>query len=404
MKKSPVFLILLFALNSYSQKEANIWYFGENAGLDFNTNPPSAITDGKINTLEGCSSFSDSNGDLLFYSDGITVWDKNHDILKYTDGSLADDLKGDPSSTQSGMIIPKPGSSSIYYLFTVDDGPEYNNFGIVEDGKGLNVYTIDLSNTIGEITAGPIDLSDGKFNKWTEKVAAVKGAACNTYWVVSAVDNLFYSFLVDETGINTTPVISSVDNNSERRGYLKLSPDGTKLAIANQVNNFRNNATVYNFDNATGTVSANGIKVISGTFNGQAYGVEFSTDSKKLYISTVSGYRDTLDNSPVNYQLFQFDLTVTDIPGSKALIHEQIGGSVDYPEGGFRGALQLGPDGRIYATIPFSYNNGFAPFLDVIENPTASAKDVIFTKNAIDLKGKFATQGLPPLLLLYYYQ
>ena len=57
MKKSPVFLILLFALNSYSQKEANIWYFGENAGLDFNTNPPSAITDGKINTLEGCSSF-----------------------------------------------------------------------------------------------------------------------------------------------------------------------------------------------------------------------------------------------------------------------------------------------------------------------------------------------------------
>ena len=114
MKKSPVFLILLFALNSYSQKEANIWYFGENAGLDFNTNPPSAITDGKINTLEGCSSFSDANGDLLFYSDGITVWDKNHDILKYTDGSLADDLKGDPSSTQSGMIIPKPGSSSIY--------------------------------------------------------------------------------------------------------------------------------------------------------------------------------------------------------------------------------------------------------------------------------------------------
>ena len=87
-----------------------------------------------------------------------------------------------------------------------------------------------------------------------------------------------------------------------------------------------------------------------------------------------------------------------DIPGSKALIHEQIGGSVDYPEGGFRGALQLGPDGRIYATIPFAYNNGFAPFLDVIENPTASAKDVIFTKNAIDLKGKFATQGLPPFI------
>ena len=241
-----------------------------------------------------------------------------------------------------------------------------------------------MSDGIGKITAGPLALSDGKFNDWTEKVAAVKGADCNTYWVVSVVDNQFYSFLIDDTGINTTAVISSVDNDSERRGYLKLSPDGTKLAIANQRSDFRNNATVYNFDNATGTVSANGTKVISDTSNGQAYGVEFSADSKKLYISTVSGYRNTLDNSTVNYQLFQFDLMAADIPGSKALIHEQIGGSVDYPEGGFRGALQLGPDGRIYATIPFAYNNGFAPFLDVIENPTASAKDVIFTKNAID--------------------
>jgi DNA-binding beta-propeller fold protein YncE len=114
--------------------------------------------------------------------------------------------------------------------------------------------------------------------------------------------------------------------DSERRGYLKLSPDGTKLAIANQRFDFRNNATVYNFDNATGTVSANGTKVITDTSNGQAYGVEFSADSKKLYISTVSGYRNSLDNSPVNYQLFQFDLTAADIPGSKALIHEQIGG------------------------------------------------------------------------------
>ena len=391
--------MLLFALKSFSQKEANIWYFGENAGLDFNTNPPIGITDGKINTFEGCSSFSDANGDLLFYSDGITVWDKNHDIMKYTDGSLANNLKGDPSSTQSGMIIPKPGSSSIYYLFTVDDGPEYNNFGvIVEDGKGLNAYTLDLSDGIGKITEGPLALSDGKFNDWTEKVAAIKGADCNTYWVVSVVDNQFYSFLIDDSGINTTAVISSVDNDSKRRGYLKLSPDGTKLAIANQRSDFRNNATVYNFDNATGTVSANGTKVITDTFNGQAYGVEFSTDSKKLYISTVSGYRNSLDDSAVNYQLFQFDLTAADIPGSKALIHEQIGGSVDYPEGGFRGALQLGPDGRIYATIPFSYNNGFAPFLDVIENPTAPATDVIFTKNAIDLKGKFATQGLPPFI------
>ena len=409
MKKLHLLLLLFFALKSFSQKEANIWYFGQNAGLDFNTNPPTALTDGKIDTYEGCSSFSDEDGKLLFYSDGITVWDKNHNIMKYEDGSFADDLKGDPSSTQSGMIIPKPGSISIYYLFTVDDGPDRDRFGnIIENGKGLNVFTIDMSldggigQLIDENSDGAFyeDLSDGKFNNWEEKVAAVKGATCNTYWVVSAVDNQFYSYLVDVTGINTVPSISAVPNTAERRGYLKISPDGTKLAITNQSDDFGNSAILYDFNNATGQVSSSEIKLIDGIVGGlgEAYGVEFSSDSQKLYLSTTSGGRSRLANPAVTYKLFQFDLTATDIPGSRKLIHTQVPGSIDYPEGGYRGALQLGPDGKIYATIPLAYANGFATSLDVIENPTANAADIVFTKNAINLNGKLSTQGLPPFI------
>ena len=408
MKKYILLILLFFALKSFSQKEANIWYFGENAGLDFNTNPPTALTNGMLDTFEGCSSFSDADGNLLFYSDGITVYDKNHDIMKYTDGSLANNLKGDPSSTQSGMIIPKPGSSSIYYLFTVDDGPKYDIFGIAEDGKGLNCYTIDITlgggigQLIDENGDGVFyeDLSDGRFNNWEEKVAAVKGKTCDTYWVVSAVDNQFYSYLVDDTGIDSAPVISTVPTSAVRRGYLKISPDGTKLAITNQSDDFRNRAILYDFNNETGEVSISEIKLIDGIIGGlgQAYGVEFSPDSKKLYVSTTSAARGDLFDTAVTYKLFQFDLIATDIPRSRELIHTQIPGSIDYPEGGYRGALQLGPDGKIYATIPLAYYDGFAPFLDVIENPNASASDVIFTKNAIDLKGRFATQGLPPFI------
>ncbi len=71
----------------FAQKEANIWYFGRNAGIDFNTTPPTALTDGEINTLEGCTTFSDKNGNLLFYvgapnstSNLLTVWDKTHNF------------------------------------------------------------------------------------------------------------------------------------------------------------------------------------------------------------------------------------------------------------------------------------------------------------------------------------
>ena len=393
MKKTITLFLLFIGLHSYSQKQANIWYFGQNAGIDFNFTPPKALLDGELSTLEGCSTFSDANGNLLFYSDGITVWDKNHDIMTYTDGSLGNNLLGDPSAAQSGMIIPKPLSDSIYYLFTVTD----NN-----SSKGFNYYTIDMSLNGG---SGQLidENSDGSFfvelqgGNWTEKVAAVKGQDCNTFWVVTAFNNNFYSYLVDSNGVDSTPIISNVSTRVDERGYLKLSPDGTKLAVANQG---PEEAILYNFNSLTGEVINDEIFVVGGfPGDGQPYGAEFSVDSKKLYISTVSDFRFP-NAPPVDYKLFQFDLTATNIPDSKFLIHEQIGGSIEYPEGGFRGAIQLGPDGKIYATIPTTYAQpaGFATFLDVIENPTAEAADIIFTKDAIDLDGRLSTQGLPPFI------
>ena len=193
MKKTITLFLLFIGLHSYSQKQANIWYFGENAGVDFNFTPPRALGDGELNTLEGCSTFSDADGNLLFYSDGTSVFDKNHDIMTYTDGNLGNNLLGDPSATQSGMIIPKPLSDDIYYLFTVTD---QNN------SKGFNLYTIDMSLNSGN---GLLidENNDGVFftelqgGNWTEKVAAVKGQECNTFWVVTANENRFYSYLID---------------------------------------------------------------------------------------------------------------------------------------------------------------------------------------------------------------
>jgi len=400
MNKLIPLILLFFACNIAAQKEANFWYFGENAGLDFNSSPPVALTDGLLNTLEGCSTFSDENGALLFYSDGITVFDKNHTIMTYTDDTPAVNLLGDPSATQSGMIIPKPLSTSIYYLFTVTDN---------SNSDGFNVYTIDMSLKGGNGQLIDED-GDGVFfvqlqgGDWSEKVAAVKGQDCNTFWVVTASNNNFYSYKIDEFGVDSSPVISAVSKSTEKRGYLKLSPDGTKLAIANMGSQtppvITNSAILYDFNNTTGAVSSSETFLIDGFGDGEAYGVEFSVDSKKLYISTVSNFRRNISRNPVTYKLFQFDLTATNIPDSKTLIHIQQALSADHPDGGYRGALQLGPDGKIYATIPVAYEDAGSgsPYLDVIENPSADAIDVIFTEDAIDLGGRFASQGLPPFI------
>jgi len=37
---------------------------------------PLADVDGQLNTTEGCATISDINGNLLFYTDGSTVWEK----------------------------------------------------------------------------------------------------------------------------------------------------------------------------------------------------------------------------------------------------------------------------------------------------------------------------------------
>ncbi|MEQ6122717.1 hypothetical protein AAON49_00785, partial [Pseudotenacibaculum sp. MALMAid0570] len=389
MKKLLLLVLLLSSFSVFSQKEANIWYFGRGAGIDFNTSPPTAITDGVINTLEGCSTFSDSNGNLLFYTDGITVWNANHQVMNYTNGNPANNLEGNPSSSQSGIIVPRPNSPNIYYLFTVDTTTPGGGAP-----QGFNLYTIDMSlnGGLGEVEVNFTNLSPGS----SEKVTSVKGDACNTFWVITGNGFQFQAYLIDENGVQTTPVTSNVSTDTSRRGYLKVSPDGSKLISANQDNN---NAILYSFNNSTGVVSDDGVLLVSGSFAEQPYGVEFSRNSSKAYISTVSGFRQSLANPATTYKLLQFDLTAADIPASRALIHEQAPGAT-YPQGGFRGALQLGPDGKIYATIPDAYNdaNGDATHLDVIENPNDDAADIVFTEDAIFLDGRLSTQGLPPFI------
>src|SRR5688572_22689525 len=96
---------LLFAGNLLrSQNETTKWYFGNMAGLDFMTTPPTILTNGAMNTSEGCSSIANSAGSLLFYTDGITIWDQNHVAMANGTGLL-----GSNSTSQSGVIVKKPG-------------------------------------------------------------------------------------------------------------------------------------------------------------------------------------------------------------------------------------------------------------------------------------------------------
>ena len=105
MKNICYCILLLFVLSPlfvFAQKErTNIWHFGKYAGLDFNQSPPQAITVGQLYTGEGCASIADKSGNLLFYTDGITIWNANHDTI-----ANGDNLQGSFNSAQSALIVP----------------------------------------------------------------------------------------------------------------------------------------------------------------------------------------------------------------------------------------------------------------------------------------------------------
>src|SRR5437667_364418 len=115
-KKILLLACLFLSTHVFAQHQADNWYFGSYAGVSFASGVPVAITGGQLNTNEGSAALSDSNGNLLFYSDGYSIWDRTHTVMP--NGSM---LNGSSTCTQSALFVPYPGSDSLYYLFTPPD-------------------------------------------------------------------------------------------------------------------------------------------------------------------------------------------------------------------------------------------------------------------------------------------
>ncbi|MEN8703462.1 MAG: T9SS type B sorting domain-containing protein [Polaribacter sp.] len=389
MKNFFPFIILFFTLNIFSQKEANFWYFGNNAALDFNSGDPIPVSGSQLNTTEGCSSFSDADGNLLFYigapttsTENLTVWNKNNQPMPNGVG-----LQGDASSSQSALTVPAPGRPGIYYIFTV--GAQSSN------NAGFWYYTIDMNEDggLGDIVEGPIVLGEAvNHPNWTEKVTAVRAKDCNSFWVISTFGSDYYAYKVNDSGVDiTNPVISRIDgyNINDPRGYLKVSPDGTKLVSANM----GAGTYLFDFNDETGVIrnfkNASSPAVLN--VGGNGYGVEFSLSSQRLYVST-GGF-----NAGTPEFLYQYNLsesTITEINNSRFNVFNYTN---------TRGALQLGPNGKIYWSSDGDVNRGGnnnTNSISVINKPEELGDRCDYSHQTVLVgRGNInPTQGLPPFI------
>jgi gliding motility-associated-like protein len=368
-------ILLLFSLCSYAQNETSNWFFGANAGIRFmpdgSTQP---LAGGQItytpnsNQIEGCSTISDSNGQLLLYTDGRTVWDRNH--LPMPNGSMANNtrLNGHILSTQSALIIPHPTNSMLYYIFTTDEPMNWNvsfypninpqvsyNF---DDGlnNGLCYSIVDLSvmgnnGSIGDVIQRNVHLItynpdpsglEIKY-KCSEKLAGVKNQNNNTYWVLTQFIDKYYAFQITATGVVHTPIISTIGyiNNTFLEGFgsgqIKFNKEGNKIASS-----FPSKLELLDFNIITGEVS--NPKLVN---NSPTYSIEFSSSGQYLYLPR--------GQWPELNTIRQYNLNSINIPSNYVDIITPYG----------VGQLQIGNNNKIYGA-EISGN-----FLTVIHNPDA---------------------------------
>ncbi len=365
-----IFLFIICAFHSYSQKQTNFWFFGTLAGIDFNSGSPVALPNGALNTTEGCSAASDASGNLLFYTDGVSVWDKTNTQMPNGNG-----LAGDPSSTQSALVVPVPGSTTLYYIFTVDYvvGPKGFEYSIVD---------MTLNSGKGDVTTKNTLIKSNV----TEKLCAVYHCDGQDIWVMVHEwnSNRFFAYLVTAAGISA-PVISSVgilhNGNSTNNsiGQMKFSNDGSKIACAI---GYKDSVNVCSFSNNSGAVS-NPIALALGN---HVYGVEFSPDNSKFYTS----YYQIGNAGWVS----QFDLTAANIPASQTVLGTSFDPNYFY-------SLQIASDGKIYASTDVS------SFLGVVNSPNIAGAGCNFVVQGFNVDptamGHQSMLGLPGFVASYFF-
>ncbi|RLD42177.1 MAG: hypothetical protein DRI89_07900 [Bacteroidetes bacterium] len=381
--------IMLFQLVS-AQNQANIWYWGGNSGLDFNSGVPVNLPERNINSGNAMSVMCDTNGNFLFCCNAERIL--NRDGLIMPNGL---NIIGSSNASMGALIVQQPGSDHLYYVFTVSrDYPDNN-------GMYYSVVDMNLDGGLGDVTSEkniPLDRAWAASNKLT----SVRHANGEDIWILTRnfkTDQWYVAFLLTSTGLSTEGVMSLVqwrdDNNNE--GSMKVSPNKKYLAAAYRRHGLANQAYKQSLDICSFNASSGDIDILYTLSKNPNYwteqyqprAVEFSPDSKLLYIT----YYDEGDDKLM--ELYQYDMQY--IEDSLQFKESEI-----FIARGPVNGLQLARDGKIYCTTP--KHGVITEYLSVIHEPWKRGAACNYQANAVYLDGRTTNHFLPNMLLDHLYR
>lgn len=303
------FFLTVCCVISKAQNENANWFFAGYPSVYYNFKTDVWDTVPYINRdfFETNTSISDTNGNLLFYTNGCHLYNKLHWPLTGETGFNAGfltshfDNQGHGLSTrQSAIILKRPGSEKEYYVFHLTSNDSILN----EFNDRLYYTTVDmnLAQGYGAVTSLNNILiskdSMGGFN-----MNAVKHANGKDWWIIAPCyfTNKYFTFLLTEQGIVQRDTQWIGELTGRWRGAGVFSADGSKFANGNimyegVIDSPKIN--VFDFDRCTGKLS-NPLIITPYALDGINQGagtLSFSPSGRFLY------------TSPRLNQIMQYDL------------------------------------------------------------------------------------------------
>jgi gliding motility-associated-like protein len=395
MNLRVTFIFLLLVGISYSQKEANVWHFGIGHSLDFNSGSPVQTSGSQMYTFEGCTSYCDENGNLLFYSNGGgripasgqdegKIWNKNNQVMYDMQGTEG----GGWSAAQSSVVVPSPGEPNVYYLFTMEE-IEFDLDGVVPsepNGRGLRYFKIDMSlnGGLGDVVEADVQVYDYSY----EGICAIHHANGTDYWILINQDiSGIGVYSVTQSGVQLAGVYPYPAFYSGS-SIIKSSPNPVGIG-APCCNKVMTSAGLYDFNLSTGALTFE-----SDLGAALPYYFEFSPNGSYLYASI-------LDQTSSVFQLVQYNVFAPFQTG------QTVESTAQVIEPNFSGLfMQLAPDGKIYFT---EQSFGFTTVLGTINCPntpvpTVSSGVLSYENDPITSIGFFSLPNFPSWIFYNSYE
>lgn len=259
----------------------------------------------EMNFNDTDAAVSDEDGNLLFYFNGIDIYNASH-VLMENGGLLNEFNEFGYDVPQGGMIIPNPGHPKQYILFYMEDG-YVEPWGPASLGLYYSIINMNFNNGLGKVVERKVPLLIDTLEYG--KLAIVRHANGRDWWLATGENwkNTFYRVLIDPSGIHLHEKQAIGTQRIYGIGESFFSPDGTKYVMysAFGAGAYTRYLDIYDFDRCSGLFSNHEhFEINENTIAG---GIAISPNSRWLYLS-------------LNTELFKFDLTSSPVANSKTLI------------------------------------------------------------------------------------